>query len=84
MKVTISKKENFEKETFKKFVERQTEMMESAAKRLVVFVLIGGGLWCQAVGQKQAKKDHYYGAYIGDFQDRFHGVAGQVLEGLTR
>jgi hypothetical protein len=35
------------------------------------------------VGQKQAKKDHYYGAYIGDFQDRFHGVAGQVLQGLT-
>ena len=59
--------------------------MNTFGKRLSVplLVFICGGLWCQAVGQKQAKKDHYYGAYIGDFQDRFHGVAGQVLHGLT-
>ena len=36
-------------------------------------------------GQKQSKKkeQHYFGVYIGDFQDRFHGIAGQVNNNKT-
>ena len=53
-----------------------------APKSPVLFLLVFYlSLTGKGFGQKQSKagkKDHYFGAYIGDFQDRFHGIAGQV------
>ena len=52
-------------------------MVQSLSKILwltIVFAAVG----TFAQKQKAKEKDHYYGTYIGDFQDRFHGVAGQV------
>jgi hypothetical protein len=46
----------------------------------LVFFVVLCATWRHTLAQKAkaAKKEHYYGAYIGDFQDRFHGVTGQV------
>ena len=52
------------------------KMVQSLSKILWLTIIFAFGTFAQK--QKAKEKDHYYGTYIGDFQDRFHGVGGQV------
>jgi len=53
-------------------------MVQSLSKVVWLSIIFAVGTLAQKQSAKAKEKEHYYGTYIGDFQDRFHGVAGQV------
>lgn len=48
------------------------------AKATLCFSFILSTVLPKNSAEVHSKKEHYFGAYIGEFQDRFHGIAGQV------
>jgi hypothetical protein len=53
------------------------------AKATLFYCFILSAVLPKISAEVHSKKEHYYGAYIGEFQDRFHGIAGQVSIALS-
>jgi len=52
------------------------------SKATFCFGLFTVSILSKSFAEVHSKKEQYFGAYIGEFQDRFHGISGQVKSNI--